>query len=106
MVPVEHARGSPRDLRGPGIRLAWLVPDLALVAASVTLFYCLFLVQGYRDLFRDSDTGWHIRTGETILTTHRLPHSDPCSFSHAGEPWFAWHGSPTPPRQPPIARPV
>jgi hypothetical protein len=69
---------------------AWFAPDLALVAATVTLFYCLFLFQGYQRLFRDSDAGWHIRTGEAILSTGKLHHSDPYSFTRAGEPWFAW----------------
>ena len=70
--------------------LAWFTPDLALVAASVTLVYCLFLFQGYRKLFRDSDAGWHIRTGEAILSTGVLPRTDPYSFTRAGQPWFAW----------------
>jgi hypothetical protein len=69
---------------------SWLIPDLALVVAAVTLFYCLFLFQGYRQLFRDSDAGWHIRTGETILATGALPRTDPYSFTKSGELWFAW----------------
>ena len=71
-------------------RRGWLLPDLAMVAAAVTLFYCLFLFQGYRKLFRDSDAGWHIRNGESILATGQLPHADPYSFTKPGEPWFAW----------------
>jgi hypothetical protein len=55
----------------------FFIPDLAMVGAVVTLFYCQFLFQGYRKLFRDSDAGWHIRNGETILATGRLPHADP-----------------------------
>ncbi len=70
--------------------VAWFVPDLALGTAIVTLFYCLFVFQGYQKLFRDSDAGWHIRTGETILATGQLPRSDPYSFSRPGAPWFAW----------------
>jgi hypothetical protein len=69
---------------------ALFVPDLALLVAGVTLFYCLFLFQGYRKLFRDSDAGWHIRNGETILATRALPSRDIYSFSRAGQPWFAW----------------
>ena len=69
---------------------AWLLPDLALVVACVTLVYCLFLFQGYRKLFRDSDAGWHIRTGEAILATGELPRTDPYSFTRGGQPWFAW----------------
>src|SRR6266542_4678778 len=72
------------------VRRAWWVPDVALVASCITLFYCLFLFQGYQKLFRDSDAGWHIRTGERVLTTGVLPRSDPYSFTQAGEPWYAW----------------
>jgi hypothetical protein len=61
-----------------------------MVAACVTLFYCLFLFQGYRKLFRDSDAGWHIRAGERILATGEFPRTDPYSFTRAGQPWFAW----------------
>jgi hypothetical protein len=69
---------------------SWFVPDLALVAAAAALFYCLFLFQGYRALFRDSDAGWHIRVGEAILASRELPRADPYSFSRAEQPWFAW----------------
>ncbi len=67
-----------------------LLPDLALVASCVSLFYCLFLFHGYQRLFRDSDAGWHIRTGETILASGTLPRTDPYSFTRGGQPWFAW----------------
>lgn len=68
----------------------WFVPDLALVAAAVTLFYSLFLFQGYNAFFRDSDAGWHIQIGEAIVRSRELPRTDPYSFSRAGQPWFAW----------------
>src|ERR1035438_7457526 len=74
----------------PGALLGWCVPDLAFATACVTLFYCLFLFQGYQKLFRDSDAGWHIRTGEAILATGALPRTDPYSFTRGGQPWFAW----------------
>ena len=68
----------------------YVLPDLALVAFLIALFYCLFLFEGYQKLFRDSDAGWHIRAGEAILATRTLPHADPYSFTRSGEPWFAW----------------
>ena len=73
-----------------GVLLRWCVPDLAFATACITLFYCLFLFQGYQQLFRDSDAGWHIRNGETILATATLPRTDPYSFTRAGKPWYAW----------------
>ena len=83
-------RAREGELGNWRVRRAWWVPDVALVAASVTLLYCLFLFQGYQKLFRDSDAGWHIRTGERVLATGALPRSDPYSFTRAGEPWYAW----------------
>lgn len=76
-------------MRGASIRRL-LIPDVALVAFLITLFYCLFLFAGAQKLFRDSDAGWHIRTGESILAAHALPHADPYSFTRSGQPWFAW----------------
>ncbi len=67
-----------------------LVPDLALAASLVTLFYALFLFGGLRAFFRDSDAGWHIRNGDRILASAALPHTDPFSFTVASHPWFAW----------------
>ncbi len=45
---------------------------------------------GWKALLMDGDTGWHIRTGEYILTHHAVPTQDIFSFSKAGQPWYAW----------------
>ena len=74
----------------PGIVPRLLLPDLAAMLAMTTLFYSLFVFGGAERFFRDSDTGWHIRTGEWILAHHALPSSDLYSFSNAGRPWFLW----------------
>ncbi len=71
------------------------MPSLAAMVMVATLFYCLFLYGGGQfvtgdALFRDSDTGWHIRNGEAIMAQHALPVSDPYSFSKPNQPWFAW----------------
>jgi hypothetical protein len=68
----------------------WFLPDIAMLAAAVTLFYSLFLFGGYQAFFHDSDAGWHIRTGERILQSGLLPRTDPFSFTAASKPWFAW----------------
>jgi hypothetical protein len=61
-----------------------------MVAAGLTFFYCLLLFDAPSRLFRDSDTGWHIHTGERILSTGQLPRTDPYSFSRPRASWFAW----------------
>ena len=67
-----------------------LLPDLSAVLTVATLYYCLFVFGAGERLFRDSDSGWHIRNGEWILAHHELPSSDPYSFSKEGQPWYAW----------------
>jgi hypothetical protein len=41
-------------------------------------------------LLTDSDTGWHIRAGQWILKSGRVPETDIFSFTKSGQPWFAW----------------
>ena len=35
----------------------------------------------------DPDVWWHLRTGELIVQTHQVFHSDPFSFTRANAPW-------------------
>jgi len=36
----------------------------------------------------DPDVWWHLRTGQLILESHKIPHGDPFSFSKSGQPWI------------------
>jgi len=36
----------------------------------------------------DPDVWWHLRTGQLMLQTHRLFHTDPYSFTRFGKPWI------------------
>ncbi len=68
----------------------WLTPslvDVFFIALCVALFA---RPHGLETLLADGDTGWHIRTGELILSSGRVPVADPFSFSRPGAPWFAW----------------
>ena len=87
---LENPGVIKRDAAIPRARLSWLVPDAALLVGILTVFICLFLFDGTRKLFRDSDSGWHIRTGEAILSGSGLPHVDPYSLLRRGQSWFAW----------------
>ena len=62
------------------------VADLIFVAVLAVLIFTPLSVR----LLGDAGIGWHIRTGQQILTTHSIPHSDPFSSSTAGQRWFAW----------------
>jgi hypothetical protein len=37
----------------------------------------------------DPDLWWHLRTGQWIVETGHVPHTDPFSFTRAGSPWIA-----------------
>lgn len=89
---VGHDGGEVAILSGPVARhpFARWIPDLSLMLAIVTLVYCLLLYDGWHNLFRDSDTGWHIRIGERILATRTLPSTDPFSLTRSGAPWLDW----------------
>jgi len=76
--------------RKPARATTWLLPDLALALALFTVFYALAFYRAPEQLFRDSDTGWHIRTGEAVLRDWAVPYADRYSFSRPGGEWFAW----------------
>jgi hypothetical protein len=63
------------------------VSDAAFLIPLLVLFWC---TTGAGWLLTDSDTGWHIRTGEWILSNGRVPAADIFSFTKPGLPWFAW----------------
>src|SRR6202162_6154059 len=37
----------------------------------------------------DPDLWWHLRTGQLIVESGHVPHSDPFSFTRAGHPWVS-----------------
>src|SRR5690348_9484740 len=37
----------------------------------------------------DPDLWWHLRTGQWIVDTGHVPHSDPFSFTRAGHAWVS-----------------
>ncbi len=70
--------------------LKLLAPDAAWILSAIAVLFALLLGDGVGRLFRDSDTGWHVRSGEAMLRSMSLPRTDPYSFSKPGEIWFAW----------------
>jgi hypothetical protein len=72
---------------GRWVSLAPSLSDLAFLMPMLVLFWC---ATGVAWLLTDSDTGWHIRTGEWILKNRRVPATDLFSFTTLGQPWFAW----------------
>src|SRR6185312_12950887 len=70
--------------------IARLLPSLTDVAFLMPVLFLFLKLSGARTLLSDGDTGWHLRTGEWILSHHQIPHTDLFSFSRPGAPWFAW----------------
>jgi len=46
------------------------------------------LIMGFRN-FADPDGWWHLRTGQLIVATGSVPHTDTYSANHAGKKWVA-----------------
>ena len=68
--------------------LRWLMPSVADLI-FVALLASLLLTPLSVKLLGDAGIGWHILTGQLILTTHTVPRVDPFS-SQVHKPWVAW----------------
>jgi hypothetical protein len=72
----------------------WLMPSIADLV-FVALLAVLTCTNLSARLLGDAGIGWHIRTGQLILSTHAVPRADPFSAAMSGQPcfaseWFAW----------------
>jgi len=67
-----------------------LLPSMADLAFLLPMLYLFGRMDGVKTLLGDGDTGWHIRTGEWILSNHRVPAHDLFSYTKPGQPWVAW----------------
>ena len=85
---AEGSTSFPDDTHPRGwIRL--LIPSVGDVIFIVLLALLTLTPLSVR-LLGDAGIGWHIRTGQEILTTHAIPRVDSFSSSMNGKPWFAW----------------
>jgi len=89
MSSAAHSPRAGNDSHLMGSGLAWTLPsfrDLIFLA----VFLSLTLGALAPRLFRDGGTGWHVRTGQIILSSHAIPRIDPFSVSSTGKTWYAW----------------
>ncbi|MFN0087947.1 MAG: hypothetical protein ACKVX9_21315 [Blastocatellia bacterium] len=86
MTETAPRKRRPRESRVGGIA-RWFLPSIA--SLSLLLVFYLLIANASRFLL-DSDTGWHIRTGEMILGQRAIPRRDPFSYTMGGREWFAW----------------
>ncbi len=78
---------APAARVNPVIRV---LPGLTDITFLLPFIFVLRSKYGLSFLLGDSDTGWHLRSGEWILAHGRVPTTDPFSYTKAGQPWFAW----------------
>ena len=64
----------------------WTAPWTAPLVAATVLFTVLLGMPG---VLADPDTLWQIRTGDWIVRHLAIPHTDPFSYTAAGQRWFA-----------------
>ena len=69
--------------------MRWILPSVADLF-FLALFCLLIFTNLSSRLLGDAGIGWHIRTGQLILSSRSIPHFDPFSSSMNGRPWFAW----------------
>jgi len=87
-IPDDEAGARP-DLRRrlAGAWAGWTVPEpmrlLVLFGALCAFAAAAFAPQ----MLWDGDTLWHLKTGDWMLSHHRLATADPFSFTVPGKPW-------------------
>ena len=92
ILPATSLTGTATT-RPTGSARRWLTPSLAdilFIAQLIWLMLFTISSDGTAGLLIDSNTGYHIRTGDWILSHGSVPRGDIFSFSKPGQPWFAW----------------
>ena len=59
----------------------------AITLTALPIFAAFFYSLFAATMFFDGDTNWHVATGLWVLDHHRVPATDPFSYTAAGRPW-------------------
>ena len=81
--PTRHETAAARH--EPSLRATW-----ALDVLLVVLFLSLTFLLGAFPL-KDADIYWHLRTGDLIRQTGKVPQTDTFTFTREGTPWTAYY---------------
>jgi hypothetical protein len=79
-MATTSAAASPAQ----SLRLSVGMRELVIVAACLSIFW---IVDFNPRALNDGDTYWHLGAGGWMLDHLRVPHTDPFSFTHGGQPW-------------------
>src|SRR5262249_33643835 len=90
MCVLREKQAPAKPWQLPLGRWVALVPSLSDLSLLLPILVLFWSTTGIPWLLTDSDTGWHIRTGEWISKNRRIPATDLFSFTKLGQPWFAW----------------
>jgi hypothetical protein len=81
------------ELLSPGTRASFgfsgLLSKLFSYPAALAACLVAVTVLTLTNRFDNPDLWWHLKTGELIYNTHRIPTSEPFSFTAPGHPWIA-----------------
>jgi len=88
MAEGSRSSSTTSSTKKPG-GIQWWLPSVADLI-FLALLGTLTLTALSSRLLGDAGIGWHIRTGQQILSTHVIPRTDPFSSTMHGTPWFAW----------------
>ena len=77
---------NPRMTEKKGSKTYWFLPSLADV---IFITIIALVLAGEGNLLGDADTGYHIRAGDYIIDTLKVPHHDLFSFIQPPIPWTA-----------------
>ena len=64
------------------------IPEFSRTRSFGGILFCGLLAMTARTA-TDPDLWWHLSTGQRIVGTGHVPHSDPFSFTRAGFPWVS-----------------
>ena len=81
---------SPLKQRGLLARLIKALKWAFSFPAMLGVCLVTALVSQLREFQVDPDMWWHIKNGQTIITTHHWPTADTYSFTVFGTPWIAY----------------
>ncbi len=66
---------------------AFRIPPLTTQRLMIAILFVLLFAMAVRAPV-DTDTWWHLRSGDLILSQHSVPQTDPFSLTRGGQPWI------------------
>src|SRR5580704_6838161 len=79
-IPEPRGNGAPRG--------SAMNPRLSTTRVFLAALFLGLFAMAARNV-TDPDVWWHLKTGQYIAEHKSVPHTDPFSYTRAGEPWVA-----------------